>query len=755
MRAFDLPNHTVDLPTNRTSRARVATISLLLLSAIALPRTAQSAVETTFDADLEGWAVFGDNVFYWVDGEGNPDGCLRIDDDAIGEWSVATAPAAFLGDWTSLGVTDSLAYDAIHTMTNGSGNPPVMFRIEGPGGIATATRTGFPANVWNHFSIPIDPTAWTLESGTWSGLIGNVTAVELAAEMIFGDEVVRMDNIELGGTPVLVNPTDELDTFDDGDIGWSGHSASVSVVPEDGDTGPYLEVEEDRDGGRVVLPSWSGGSWTQWDGVGELSFSFFPPDPVFPSTNAVVELHGPGGTAMVETTLDPYVGATAEWIPIVLAIAETEWTMVRGTWSGLLEHVQEVVISADASTGNDRFGLDNVYRGVSGGAPEPHVPLQILDEEHSVCDFWSIRNASALALNPADGFLYALVNETIADGGGVYAVTGPNAVHRLYSYDRPLGLVFTEDGAGFVTENYAGVLHRFVGMDGTAVWGDTFHTGDDDVAGLLIAPAGFDGPVVSGGDILITDHGNGGADGVWAASPDTAHLERELVPDPGSVDWYDLATDGSSVWVCDAIDDDVLSVIHPDGSTTPFPLSQNIPEMRVLAYDSGQHALYTMSSSSPVRLYRIDAATGDVTAIAEGIGSVGYGNLEIDSAARKLYLADDSMSRVYEICLPAGSSSVDEDVSHSPLTVTIAPNPLVSRSQIRLRLPHDASLEVDVLDALGRRVDRLASGWHEAGSVVLEWDGRDDQGTPVPSGAYFVRYVVDGKVSSSRAIVLR
>ena len=233
------------------------------------------SVETTFDADLEGWAVFGDNVFYWTDGAGNPGGCLQIDDDAIGEWGLATAPPAYLGDWSAFAPTDSLVYDAIHIpLGSQTGNPPVMFRIEGPGGAATATQAGFPAHVWNHFAIPIDPTAWEMQTGTWTGLISNVTAVELAAEMIVGDEVVLMDNVRLDGDPLPTSPTVILDTFEDGLLGWSGHSASVTLMTDDGDTGAFLKVVEDRDGGRAVLPSWYGGPWTEWEGIGEFSFSF-------------------------------------------------------------------------------------------------------------------------------------------------------------------------------------------------------------------------------------------------------------------------------------------------------------------------------------------------------------------------------------------------------------------------------------------------------------------------------------------------
>ena len=52
---------------------------------------------------------------------------------------------------------------------------------------------------------------------------------------------------------------------------------------------------------------------------------------------------------------------------------------------------------------------------------------------------------------------------------------------------------------------------------------------------------------------------------------------------------------------------------------------------------------------------------------------------------------------------------------------------------------------------------RLALGVQSAGSYVASaplWDGRDDAGRAVPTGMYFVRYVVDGQERGSQRLVI-
>jgi flagellar hook assembly protein FlgD len=67
----------------------------------------------------------------------------------------------------------------------------------------------------------------------------------------------------------------------------------------------------------------------------------------------------------------------------------------------------------------------------------------------------------------------------------------------------------------------------------------------------------------------------------------------------------------------------------------------------------------------------------------------------------------------------------------------------------------DALVQLLVYDAAGRRVRRLVSGASSAGLHDVPWDGRDDAGRAVASGAYLIRLVAPGGVATQRVTLLR
>ncbi len=83
------------------------------------------------------------------------------------------------------------------------------------------------------------------------------------------------------------------------------------------------------------------------------------------------------------------------------------------------------------------------------------------------------------------------------------------------------------------------------------------------------------------------------------------------------------------------------------------------------------------------------------------------------------------------------------------------PNPFNPATAIRFRIDRGEPLpiQVAIFDPAGRHVRRLYSGPADPGSHRLAWNGRDDGGTPVASGTYFVRLVV-GNVGLSEKITL-
>jgi hypothetical protein len=77
--------------------------------------------------------------------------------------------------------------------------------------------------------------------------------------------------------------------------------------------------------------------------------------------------------------------------------------------------------------------------------------------------------------------------------------------------------------------------------------------------------------------------------------------------------------------------------------------------------------------------------------------------------------------------------------SRRPFAHLAVPNPFNARVEIRFELAMTAAVRVAVHDLHGRLVRDLRGGVMPAGWHGVPWDGRDDKGMPLPSGAYLYR----------------
>jgi len=91
--------------------------------------------------------------------------------------------------------------------------------------------------------------------------------------------------------------------------------------------------------------------------------------------------------------------------------------------------------------------------------------------------------------------------------------------------------------------------------------------------------------------------------------------------------------------------------------------------------------------------------------------------------------------------------------SRRPVKLHAAPNPFNPRTELVFDLPTASVVHLVLYDLRGRKVRTLVDGSRPAGRQHVVWDGRDDQGRPVASGAY--RAVLEnGKTRLSTSLVL-
>jgi hypothetical protein len=98
--------------------------------------------------------------------------------------------------------------------------------------------------------------------------------------------------------------------------------------------------------------------------------------------------------------------------------------------------------------------------------------------------------------------------------------------------------------------------------------------------------------------------------------------------------------------------------------------------------------------------------------------------------------------------------SVGPDAGSVRLAVSALPNPARGALALSIRASQAGEQRVDVLDAAGRLVRTLESGWFAAGTRSLAWDGADEGGQRMPSGVYLARVSAGGTIANTRIVIL-
>lgn len=83
------------------------------------------------------------------------------------------------------------------------------------------------------------------------------------------------------------------------------------------------------------------------------------------------------------------------------------------------------------------------------------------------------------------------------------------------------------------------------------------------------------------------------------------------------------------------------------------------------------------------------------------------------------------------------------------------PNPFNPLSTISYNVPERSNVKIEIYSALGQIVKTLVDSRHPAGSYSVQWDGKDDHGRYVSSGAYFYRMAADNFGQTKRCVFIK
>jgi len=108
---------------------------------------------------------------------------------------------------------------------------------------------------------------------------------------------------------------------------------------------------------------------------------------------------------------------------------------------------------------------------------------------------------------------------------------------------------------------------------------------------------------------------------------------------------------------------------------------------------------------------------------------------------------------------PGAANAVSLDSPPAPADVLQLgpsyPNPFNPGTNIEFLLPAATVVHLQIFDVRGRLVASLIDGALAAGRHAVRWDGRDQRGQDVASGAYLVRLTSGREVRSQRIMLLR
>ncbi len=93
-----------------------------------------------------------------------------------------------------------------------------------------------------------------------------------------------------------------------------------------------------------------------------------------------------------------------------------------------------------------------------------------------------------------------------------------------------------------------------------------------------------------------------------------------------------------------------------------------------------------------------------------------------------------------------------------PESFTLAqnhPNPFNQETRIAFSLPRAEGILLQIFDAQGRLVRKLADGTYAAGEHRVNWDGRDESGAALASGIYFYQLSGENRAARHKLLLLR
>lgn len=187
----------------------------------------------------------------------------------------------------------------------------------------------------------------------------------------------------------------------------------------------------------------------------------------------------------------------------------------------------------------------------------------------------------------------------------------------------------------------------------------------------------------------------------------------------------------------------------------PFANYKQIDSFRV-SFTQG-FGSYPMKISWSLR--QVQDICDSMLLVDESGGTLVNVRMDRDSVA---YVNNSSVTSLYIIeyaAYPVGVRPVAGKIPSGYVLYPNYPNPFNPTTRIDFSVEHSAVVRVAVYDVLGRQIALLANASFSPGIYSVQWDGRNEQHVPMPSGVYYVRLLTTSESgaeqhSASRKMLL-
>ena len=131
----------------------------------------------------------------------------------------------------------------------------------------------------------------------------------------------------------------------------------------------------------------------------------------------------------------------------------------------------------------------------------------------------------------------------------------------------------------------------------------------------------------------------------------------------------------------------------------------------------------------------------------------------VEEGGERLQLARNIMKDYFKenACYVATAVEMDPTSQAPPIGNTLSqnsPNPFNPETAIHYSAAQPGRVEIRIYNVSGALVRTLVDGVHAPGAYTARWNGTDDQGRSLPSGAYFYRLQTAGGYQDSKKLIL-